>query len=326
MRRRESLLALLTLALRPLAARAQSAARPYRVGWLSYNTPESSRPLEQAFKDGMRELGYIEGRNTVFEFRWAQGNPENATKLAHELVALKPDVILSGSILTTRPLLQATNTIPVVGTLVIDPVANGFAKSLAHPGGNFTGRASLGEDISAKLLEQLLAALPNVSRVGVLWNPTNAGHEAILKNLRAVAKRRGLAIVDHAAQTPAEIEHRLARMAQEQLRGFIALQDAYFIKQRAQIAELALSHRLASVHANRELAVAGGLLSYGANFPDEYRRAASYVDRILRGAKPGDLPIEQPMIFELVINLKTAKAIGIKIPQSLLLSANEVIE
>jgi putative ABC transport system substrate-binding protein len=241
-------------------------------------------------------------------------------------VALKPDVILAGTILTARPLQKATTTIPIVGTLTLDPVGNGLAKSLARPGGNFTGRASLGEDTSGKLLELLLAATPKLSRVGVLWNSVNPGHTAILKRLEAAAKSLGVSVLSIGVQNPSEIDNGLARMAQENIRGFISLQDALILKQGKQIAELALRYRMASIHTTKELAQDGGLISYGVSYTDEYKRAATFVDKILKGAKAGDIPIEQAMTFELVVNLKTAKALGIKIPPSLLLRADEVIE
>lgn len=326
MKRREALLALMAIGLQPLAASAQQGAKQFRIGWLSNNTPESSKHLENAFKQGLRELGYSEGQNTTFEFRWAMGKAENWPRLAQELVSLKLDVILAGTTFTAAALLKETSTVPVVGTLILDPVGNGLAKSLAHPGGNFTGRASLGEDTSIKLLELLRTAMPRISRVGAIWNAANPALAAIVNSLKGSARGLGITLLPIAAKNLGEIESGFARLAEEKVRGVIAFQDALVLMHKRQIADLALRYRMASVFGTRDVAEVGGLISYGVSFKDEYRRAASYVDKILKGAKPADLPIEQAMTFDLVVNQKTAKALGIKIPQSLLLSANEVIE
>jgi putative ABC transport system substrate-binding protein len=325
MNRRDAVFSLIALGATPLLAQAQPA-KPFRIAYMSFTSPETVGYMVDAFKQGLRDLGYVEGKNVVFDVRWAMGKSENLPGLAQELVALKPDVILAGSSVTARPFLRATTTIPIVGTTIMDPVGNGLIKSLARSGDNFTGRASLGEEMSGQQLELLLAVTPKSSKIAILWNPLNPSATVTANNLLAAAKSRGVRAILIGVKTPAEIDDGFARMAQEAVRGFIGLQDALLLLQRHQIAELALRYRMASILGAKDVVKAGGLISYGVNYAEEYKRAAVYVDKILKGAKPSDLPIEQAMIFELVVNLKTAKALGIKIPQSVLLRADEVIE
>jgi putative ABC transport system substrate-binding protein len=246
--------------------------------------------------------------------------------MAAELVRLKMDVILAlgpPGVIAAR---KATTSIPIVMVVSIDPVGAGFIKSLAQPGGNITGLSNLAGDLSSKHLELLLTIVPRLSRVAILVNPANAAHAAIPTNVQAAAQKADIKVLAVEAQTPQEIEGAFPRMARENAGAVIVALDPLFIQQVSQIAAQATKHRLPSIFAFREAAEAGGLLSYGQNQVDINRRAASYVDRIFKGAKPGDLPVEQPTILELFINRKTATALGIAIPHSLLISADKVIE
>ncbi len=278
------------------------------------------------FLEGMRELGYIEGKNLLIEWRFADGKSERLSGFAKELVNLNLDVIVAAGTAATSAAQKVTTTIPIVMTNASNPVGSGFVKSLAHPGGNITGLSSITGDLSPKHMEMLLSMVPKLSHVAVMVNPGNSSHKVTLKNVQAAAQRTGIKIVPVEAQTPQEIENAFTVMAREHTGAVIAVSDSFFIQQRRQIAELAAKHRLPSISARREYAEAGFLMSYGQNSADNYRRAATYVDKIFKGAKPGDLPVEQPTKFELFINRKTAKALGLTIPQSLLISADKVIE
>ncbi|HEV2009300.1 MAG TPA: ABC transporter substrate-binding protein [Burkholderiales bacterium] len=274
----------------------------------------------------MSELGYVEGRNLLVEWRFADGEYERLPRMAAELVQLKVDAIMAlgppGAIAAQK----ATTTIPIVFVISVDPVDAGLVKSLARPGGNITGLSNLGGDISGKHLQMLLTMVPKLSRMAVLVNPANSAHATILKNVEVAAQKAGIKVLPVKAQTPQEIESAFSTMTKENAGAVIVALDPLFIQQGLQIAVQAAKHRLPSIFANREYAEAGGLMSYGQNQVDIYRRAAEYVDRILKGAKPGDLPVEQPTKLELFINRKTAKALGLTIPQSLLISADKVIE
>ena len=278
------------------------------------------------FLEGMHELGYIEGKNLLIEWRFADGKSERLSGFAKELVNLNLDVIVAAGTAATSAAQKVTTTIPIVMTNASNPVGSGFVKSLAHPGGNITGLSSITGDLSPKHMEMLLSMVPKLSHVAVMVNPGNSSHKVTLKNVQAAAQRTGIKIVPVEAQTPQEIENAFTVMAREHTGAVIAVSDSFFIQQRRQIAELAAKHRLPSISARREYAEAGFLMSYGQNSADNYRRAATYVDKIFKGAKPGDLPVEQPTKFELFINRKTAKALGLTIPQSLLISADKVIE
>ncbi|MSQ62842.1 MAG: ABC transporter substrate-binding protein [Betaproteobacteria bacterium] len=275
---------------------------------------------------GMRELGYIEGKNLAIEWRFADGKFERFPALAAELVQLKVEVLVTHTGATVQALKRATSTIPIVMTTSLDPVGSGFAASLARPGGNITGLALITADLSPKHVELLKLMLPSLSRVAILTNPGNPGHPGVLKNVQAAAQTRGLQVVHVQAGNAEEIERGFERMARERLNGAIVVSDSYFLYQRKQIAELGIKHRVATIYSNRPSVVAGILMSYGSNNADSYRRAATYVDKILKGAKPCDLPIEQPSTFQLTINRKTAKALGIAIPKGLLDRADEVID
>ena len=327
--RRQLLLALGAGALAaPLASFAQQQGKAWRVGFLSARRRPASLDTDYygAFPRGMRDLGYVEGKNLAIEWRFADGEYERLPGMAAELVQLKVDVIMALGAPAIVAAQKATTTIPIVVVTGVDPVDAGFVKSLARPGGNITGLSNLAGDISAKHLEMLLATMPTLARVAVLMNPANSTHAAFLKNVQYAAQKAGIKVLPVEAQTPQEIERAFSTMAREHVGAVIVALDPFFIQQGPQIAVQAGKHRLPSIFANREYAEAGGLLSYGQNQLDIYRRAATYVDKILKGAKPADLPIEQPTKLELVINLKTAKALGLTIPQSLLLRADEVIQ
>jgi putative ABC transport system substrate-binding protein len=307
---------------------AQQQGKIWRIGFLAPRSrPTSSDPdVYGAFPQGMRELGYVEGKNFVVEWRFADGKFERLPGLAAELVRMKVDVIVAAGTVATEVAQRATTTIPIVIAASVDPVGSGFVKSLARPGGNITGLSLATSDFSPKHLELLMTAVPKLSRVAVLVSPDNSAHPGVLKSVQAASQKLGVQVLPVNARTPEDIERGFAMMKRERAEAVIVAADAFFFLQRRQIAELALRHRLASMASNREYAAAGGLMSYGQNIADFYRRAATFVDKILKGAKPGELPIEQPTIFELVINLKTAKALGLAIPQELLLRADKVIE
>ena len=309
----------------PLAANAQAPAKVPRIGFLSPLSLTADTRLE-SFRQGLRELGYVDGQTIAFEFRLADGKPERLPALAAELVRLKVDVIVATAQASTEAARQATSTIPIVFAVVGDPVAVGLVASLARPGGNVTGLASVAPEVVGKQLELLKEVAPKISRVAILQNPSNPGHSEVLRQAEAAARVLGLQLHVSQARTPAEIDAAFAAMRSQRADGVLVARDALVLVQRNQIAALAAKNRLPTVYGFRENAEAGGLMAYGANVSAMYRRAATYVDKILKGAKPGDLPIERPTKFELVINLKTAKALGLTIPPSLLQRADQVIE
>jgi putative ABC transport system substrate-binding protein len=324
MNRRDTLLALLAVGTAPLASHAQQPIKQARIAYVGLGTPEGNGYVFQPFKQRMRELGYIDGNNVVFEERWAMGNAERVPGLMNEIVALKPAVIIAFGGTSARAAQQATTTIPIVISMISDPVGYGLVKSLAHPGGNITGISSLIGDYSPKLLELLLAVQPKLSRVAILLSFSTG--RAQLRNLQSAAQAGGVNVLVIEANTPAEIEHAFARMAHERVTAVIALSSVIFNMQRRHIAELAINNRIASVFTIKEFAEAGGLISYGPDITDQARSAATVVDKILKGAKPSDLPVEQATTLELVVNLKTARAIEISIPKEMLLRADRVIE
>ena len=326
MNRREMTLALAAFAAAPFIARAQQRARPARVAMVGYANPAATGFVIEALKQGMRERGYIEGKDYVFEVRWAYGKVERLPEVAKEVLALKPDVIVVGGTIMAVTAHKATSTIPIVAISVSDPVGSGVAESLARPGRNVTGLSFLLVDVNAKLLELLLAAVPRLSRVAVLWNPSSLTTDAYLKNLESAAQHAKVGLVVLEAQTPADIDGAFARMTRDKIGAAIVPSDSLYLTQRRQIAELAMKNRIASVYASREHVEAGGLMSYGQDWVAGWRYAATFIDKILKGAKPGDLPFEQSTTFELAVNLKTAKAIGVTIPQSVLIRADKVIE
>jgi putative ABC transport system substrate-binding protein len=318
----------LIVALAPLAAQGQPPEKVHRVGYLSPGAPSDpgrQRRFE-AFRQGLRELGYVEGQNIAIESRWAEGRYERYFALAADLVRLKVDVIVAVGGRATQDAQQATRTIPIVMSVVIDPLGSGLVASLARPGGNVTGLTIMASDLVGKQFEVLKEVVPKVSRVALLWNPANPGSAPQLREAEAAARALGVRLQALEARTPQEIDSAFAAMTRERAGALVVLGDAIFLNQRKQLAELAAKKHLPAVYTLREHADAGGLMSYGANPLDLERRAATFVDKILKGAKPADLPVEQPTKFELVINLKTAKALGLTIPQSLLVRADQVIQ
>jgi ABC-type uncharacterized transport system substrate-binding protein len=310
----------------PLAAGAQQSGKIRRIGLLSGAAREATSTNYDAFLQGMRELGYVEGRDFVMEYRFADGSYERFPELAAELVRLNADVIVTGTTAAIRSLQQATTTIPIVLAYSTNPVGNGFVASLARPGGNITGLSGSSEDTSPKQLELVATTVPNVTRIGMLGNPATPTYADVRKAAQNAAEKVGLTLVPIEARNSQEIESAFAEFNNQHVQAFVAAADAVFFTQRRQIAELALRNRLPSMFSQREYAEAGGLMSYGENLANFFRRAASFVDKILKGAKPGDLPIEQPTRFNLVINRKTADALGVTIPPQLYIFADEVIE
>jgi putative ABC transport system substrate-binding protein len=326
MNRRNAVLALAALVTAPLAALAQAPGKVWRVGILA----QGARPAAPggdsfgAFVRGMRELGYVEGKNLAIEWRYAEDKLENLPALAAELVALKPDALVSGANAGPLALQLATSTIPIVMTSPGEAVAIGLVKNLALPGGNTTGHSGI--DLSGKRLELLLAKAPNASPVALLLNPGNPISRAILDETNAAAKALGVKMLPVETRIPQELESAFSAMAKQKARAVYVSADPLFSTNRSRLAELALKHRLPMISMHSAFPDHGGLMSFGANRLDLLRRAATLVDRILKGAKPAGLPVERPTKFELVINLKTAKALGITIPQSILLRAERVIE
>ena len=313
----------------PLAARAQQPGTFRRIGFLFGSIPLTqlgSEDLSRAFIQGMLELGYLEGKDFVVEWRSAAGQYERLADLAAELARLKVDVIVTGSAAAVRPAQQATTTIPIVMAYSTDPVGNGFVASLARPGGNTTGRAGSSDDSAPKQLELLTTVMPRLSRVAILTNPHNPNSAAVIKSAQSAAEKVGLVVVPVEARSLEEIEDAFAAIAKQSIAAVVVGLDAAFFVHRHQLAQLALDHRLASMFPVRDYAAAGGLMSYGESLRDFYHRAASFVDKIFKGAKPSDLPIEQPTRFKLVINRKTADALGLTIPPQLYIFADEVIE
>jgi len=328
MNRRNTLIALaaLSAAAGSRASLAQQQGKVWRVGFLSLTSASVASQNTGAFLKGMRELGYVEGKNLVIEWRFADGKFERLPGLAAELVQLKVDVIVAAASPAISVAQKATATIPIVMASTGDPVGSGFVKSLARPGGNITGLSNMGGDIGPKLFDLLHSVVPNLSRVAVLVSPTSTTYRAISEGVQAAAQKAGVKTLVAEASTPQEIENAFSMMARENTGAVIVGATPFFTLQRPQIAELAIKYRMPSIFGTRAYVEAGGLMSYGQNIANNYWRAATYVDKILKGAKPGDLPVEQPVTLELVVNLKTAKALGLAIPQTILLRADEVIE
>jgi putative ABC transport system substrate-binding protein len=307
-----------------LAAEAQPPGKVYRIGYLATIPPPAH--LWDALLDGLRERGYREGRNLVFERRFSEGNAERFPAFAAEMVQLKVDLIIAITTPAALAAKNATTTIPIVMTTAIDPVGAGLVASLARPGGNVTGGAILYAELSTKRLEFLKDVVPGLSRVVVLWNAANPANASVWKETQAAAGALGLLLQSQEVLGPQDLEGAFALTAQAHPDALLVLDDALIAMHRQHIVEFATQQHLPSVFAARESVVAGGLMSYGPSLPDLFRRAATYVDKILKGVNPGDLPMEQPMKFELVINLKTAKALGITIPPHLLVLADEVLQ
>jgi len=308
----------------PLKAYPQQQASPRRIGVLLVGlSPESKEA--QAFRQALRDLGYAEGRDVVIEWRSASGDYDRLPELVSDLVQRQVEVIVVENTVAARAIKVATSTIPIVMAIVADPVGSGLVASLAHPGGNITGLSAMITELSAKRLELLKEAIPRVARVAVLWNPDVPWHAKEIENLKAAASSLSIELSFVGARTPEEFGPAFSVFSRARAQALYVVQDPIFYTHRMTLFKLASKARLPVIYGRREFVDASGLMSYGVNFADQMRRSAVYVDKILKGAKPGDLPIEQPTKFELVVNLKTAKALGITIPQSILVRADEVI-
>jgi len=311
----------------PLAAGAQQAGKVYRIGYLTSGSPTNDPRLIEAFRQGLRELGWVEGQNIATEHRFAEGRFERLPDLAAELARPQVDIIVAVTTHAAAAAKNATGTIPIVGIALADPVGQGLIASLARPGGNVTGLSySVDLKLFGKQLELLKEIVPNVRRVAILSNPANPFHAFAIRDVKGAARLLGMQLQLLEARSPAEFDGAFAAMAKERVAALVVVPDSMFQLHRAQLGDLAARSRLPAAYGVREYAEAGGLMSYGPSLPDLWRRAATFVGKILKGAKPADLPVEQPTKFELVINLKTAKALGLTIPRSLLLRADEVIE
>ncbi len=310
----------------PFAAEAQQAGKVYRIGYLDQGSAARSRPYFEAFRQGLRDLGWVEGQNIAIEGRFAEGKTDQLPTLAAELVRLKVDLIVTSNTPAALAAKQATTTIPIVIGLAADPVGSGIVAGLARPGGNITGWTHLGLELRAKYLDLLKEAVPQARRFGVLWNPANQVHRPSLKIIEAAAQRLNVELHLVGVQDPKEFESTFSALVGKRVEALVVFPDGMFLAQIPLIIALAARSRLPAMYGFREYAEAGGLMAYGANLFDMHRRGASFVNKILKGAKPGDLPVEQPTTFELIINLKTAKALGLTIPPSMLGRADEVIQ
>jgi putative tryptophan/tyrosine transport system substrate-binding protein len=308
-----------------VTAEAQQPKKVPRIGLLSTVSSSSIASRIEAFRQGLRELGYIEGKSVVIEYRWAEGKLDRLPALVAELVRLKVDVIVSAGPLPTRAAKEATVTIPIVMTTDTDPVGNGFVASLARPGGNITGLSSLAPEISGKQLELLKEVVPKLSHVALLGNSTEPGNAQLLKETELAAGALAVQLQYLDVRNPKDIETAFRAASKGRADAVLVLTSQVFTSHRKQLVELAVKNRLPVTYFRREFVEDGGLMSYAVNQLDLDRRAASYVDKILKGAKPSDLPVEQPMKFEFIINLKTAKEIGLTIPPNVLARADKVI-
>jgi len=308
----------------PLAAHAQEqkAGKVYRIGFLRAGQPP--KPWVEAFQQGLRERGYVDGQNVVVEFRFTDGSFNQLPRLAEELVRLKVDVILASAAPPALAAKKATTSVPIVFVNVFDPVELGLIPSLGRPGGNITGLATTSADLAGKRLELLRELVPKLRRVAVLWDPSNPTNPIQLKGAEVAARTLGLQLQPAPVQSPIDFD--AAFKAARGANGLLLLDSPLVTTHRARLAGLAATSRLPAISGVRDFVEVGGLISYGVDFPDSFRRAATYVDKILRGAKPADLPVEQPTKFEFVINSRTAKALGLTIPPSLLGRADELIQ
>jgi putative ABC transport system substrate-binding protein len=309
-----------------VSAQAQQPGKVPRIGYLVTSSPSAIAPRMDAFQRGLRELGYVDGKNIVIERRHAEGKLDRLPELAAELVRLNVDVILTSGPTATRPAKGATSTIPIVMTFDDDPVGSGFVASLARPGGNITGLSTLAPEISGKQLELLKEIVPRLSRVAVFGTSIRQGTAQALKELELAAGAFAVKLQFLDIQDPKEIETAFRSASQGRADALLVLQSPVFNAQRAQIADLAQKSRLPAAYPRREFVEDGGLMSYGASISDLDRRAATYVDKILKGAKPADLPVEQPTKFEFIINLEAAKQIGLTIPPNVLYRADKIVK
>jgi putative ABC transport system substrate-binding protein len=328
MRRREFIGLVGGAAAWPLVARAQQPAKVPRIGYLAPGSASAGLlARDEAFRQGLQELGYVDGRNIVIEYRYADGQFDRLPRLAAELIQLKVDVIVAVVTQASLAARNATRTIPIVMAGVSDPVGAGLIASLPRPGANITGTSGLTTEVVGKTLEILKEVVPKLSRVAVLWNPDNAVFQTqMLKGTEAAAGTLGVQLLAFGVRGPDEFDRAFAAITRETVDALLVLADPILALHQKRIVEYAEKNRLPAIYGIKEFAAAGGLLAYASDLTSQFRRAAAYVDKILKGAKPADLPVEQPAKFELVINLKTAKALGITIPPSILARADEVIE
>ena len=326
MRRRMFLVGLaLGILSTPPRAVAQQAGKVYRVGFL-WDSPTVWPHALEGFRRGLRDLGWVEGQNLVVEYRWAEGHFDRLPALTEELVRLKVDVIVAPTSIYAGAAKRVTSTIPIVFASHADPIGSGHVASLARPGGNITGLTIMMSETTAKSLELFKAAVPGLARVAVIWDPATPSHGPALKAVEDMGRALGLRLQALGVRSATEFDGAFSAMVREHAGGLLVLSTPLFIAAPRRLAELAIKHRLPTMFGPKEHVEAGGLLSYSPDRADLYRRAAIYVDKILKGAKPADLPVEQASKFELVINLKTARALGLAIPQSVLLRADQVIE
>ncbi len=329
MDRRDMVMALAALGTVPSASLAQPTGKVWRIGFLaarSRSTPANPDPYYDAFVQSMREQGYVEGKNLLIEWRFANGQYERLSDLAKELAQIKVDVIVTHALPPTLAAKQATTTIPIVVAAMSDPVGNGVVKSLARPEGNITGFSSMSAEVVPKQVELLSETIAKLSRIAFFVNPLAPSHLGVLKSVEASAKTIGASVLTVEARDPVEIERGFAKMTSWKAQAAIVPADAMYLGQGGRFAQLGLKHRIALISEYRQHVEAGALMSYGTSFVGFYRKAAGLVDKILKGAKPSELPFEQPLLFELVINQKTGKALGITIPKLVLFRADTVIE
>jgi putative ABC transport system substrate-binding protein len=310
----------------PLAAGAQQAEKLPRIGFLGNSTAALEANLVGPFREGLRERGYVEGRDLTIEYRWAEGAYERFPALIAELIALKVDIIVTAGTPAALAVKRTTTTIPLVMVAVGDPIGTGLVKSLARPGGNLTGLVSIAPDLEGKRLELLTQIVPKLSSVAFLANPANPFHVTSEKQASAAAKVLHLKVVFFPVRAEDEFDHAFQAIVGQRSRALVMLADRLFLHHRARIVEFAARHRLPAVYAYNELVQVGGLMSFGPSYPEMHRRAAYFVDRILKGARATDLPMEQPSKFELILNLRTARTLGLVIPQEVLQRADQVIE
>jgi putative ABC transport system substrate-binding protein len=317
---------ILSLLAAPLTSTAQQAANGPRLGLLIPGSSSAFAPRIEAFRQGLRDLGYVEGRNIAIEYRFAEGQADRLPALVAELIRLKVDIMVIDGTAAIRAAQHATTTIPIVMALSGDPVGDGLVASLARPGGNITGLSMMIPEVSGKRLELLQEAVPKLSHVAVLWNPDFPGSTLAFKETQTAAHALGLQLQSLEVRSPDEFDQAFAAMTREHADALVVISNELFFGHRSQLAELTVRHRLPAMFHLREYAEAGGLMAYGADAADMYRRAATYVDKILKGTTPADLPVEQPTKFTFVINLKTAQALGVTLPPHLLYFAEQVIQ
>ena len=323
-----SLLIAVALVAFAVIAQAQQPKKVPRIGFLVSGSPSSTREVGQveAFRQGLRELGYVEGQNIAIEYRYAEGAEERLLNLAAELVQLKVDVIFTSGTIATQAAKNATKTIPIVLTSVSDPVATGLVASLAHPGGNVTGLSSLSSNLGGKQLELLKEAFPKLSRVAILWDPTNVSNAMGLGETKGAAGALGITLQLRGVHGPNDFEPAFSAINREHTSAVIVVRSPITFAYQTRIVDFAAKSKLPAMYPDRAFVDTGGLMSYGPNFVDMSRRAAVYVDKILKGAKPAELPVEQPTKFEFIINLKTAKQLNLTIPPNVLARADKVIK